>query len=202
MGRTTTGTRADSDIEDVVSSESVDEAGVETSDGENITADATVVPDVPPAAVEDTDPAETQEWLESLHYVLESKGPERVSYLLSVLDELAHRHGVELPFTANTPYINTIPADRAAAYPGNREIERRIKSIIRWNAMAMVVRANKRIARHRRPHLHLRLGGHAVRSRLQPLLPRQGQTTSRATRSTSRATPRPASTPGPSSKAG
>ncbi len=91
----------------------------------------------------DVDPAETTEWLESLDYVLNSKGPERVRYLLSKLEEKAHYEGIDLPFTANTPYINTIPVDRQPVYPGNREIERRIKSIIRWNAMAMVVRANK-----------------------------------------------------------
>ena len=92
---------------------------------------------------EDIDPAETAEWLESLQYVLEQKGHARVSYLLSVLEEQAHREGVELPFTANTPYINTIPIEKQPVYPGNREIERRIKSIIRWNAMAMVTRANR-----------------------------------------------------------
>ncbi len=91
----------------------------------------------------DIDPAETAEWLESLQYVLETKGPERVKYLLSVLDETAFRQGVELPFSLNTPYVNTIPADRQPVYPGNREIERRIKSVLRWNAMAMVVRANR-----------------------------------------------------------
>jgi pyruvate dehydrogenase E1 component len=120
---------------------SVDDAHVEPSEVvpvEEATASADAV--APP---EDIDPAETQEWLESLRYVLESKGPERVSYLLSVLDEKACRSGVELPFTATTPYINTIPAEDQPPYPGNREIERRIKSIIRWNAMAMVVRANK-----------------------------------------------------------
>ncbi len=92
---------------------------------------------------QDIDPAETAEWLESLRYVLEQKGPERVSYLLSVLEEQAHREGIDLPFTANTPYVNTIPVDKQPVYPGNREIERRIKSIIRWNAMAMVTRANQ-----------------------------------------------------------
>ncbi len=94
-------------------------------------------------AAPDVDPAETSEWLESLEYVLQSKGPERVSYLLSLLDQKAQQAGVELPFTANTPYVNTIPTSKQPAYPGNREIERRIKSIIRWNAMAMVVRANR-----------------------------------------------------------
>jgi pyruvate dehydrogenase E1 component len=91
----------------------------------------------------DSDPTETAEWLESLDYVLESKGPERAQQLLSALDEAAHRNGVELPFTATTPYINTIPADKQPRYPGNRELERRIKSFVRWNAMAMVTRANR-----------------------------------------------------------
>ena len=91
----------------------------------------------------DVDPSETAEWLESLDYVLESKGPERVKQLLEALDETAHRNGVELPFTATTPYFNTIPRDQQPPYPGNRELERRIKSFVRWNAMAMVTRANR-----------------------------------------------------------
>ena len=86
---------------------------------------------------------ETREWLESLEYVLQNSGPERVKQLLHDLDTYAHQAGVELPFTANTPYINTIPKDKQPKFPGGREIERRIKSLIRWNAMAMVVRANK-----------------------------------------------------------
>jgi len=99
----------------------------------------------------DPDPLETAEWVASLHSVLENQGPERVSFLLAELSEAAHREGVELPFTATTPYINSIPADKQPQYPGNREIERRIKSIIRWNAMAMVTRANK---------AHDGIGGH------------------------------------------
>ena len=91
----------------------------------------------------DSDPAETAEWLESLQYVLDTKGPERLRYLLSVLDETAYRQGVAIPFSKNTPYINTIPPEQQPPYPGNREIERRIKSVIRWNAMAMVTRANR-----------------------------------------------------------
>ncbi len=89
---------------------------------------------------------ETREWLESLEYVLEEGGPERVKQLLSDLSTYAHQAGVDLPFTANTPYINTIPRDKQPAFPGGREIERRIKSLIRWNAMAMVVRANRESA--------------------------------------------------------
>ncbi len=91
----------------------------------------------------DVDPTETAEWLESLDYVLQSKGPERVGQLLEALDQTAHRNGVELPFTATTPYYNTIPRDKQPPYPGNRELERRIKSFVRWNAMAMVTRANR-----------------------------------------------------------
>ncbi|HTQ38071.1 MAG TPA: pyruvate dehydrogenase (acetyl-transferring), homodimeric type [Pirellulales bacterium] len=104
-----------------------------------------------PSSTVDSDPPETVEWLDSLRYVLESKGPERVNFLLAKLNETAHQAGVELPFSATTPYVNTIPVDRQPPYPGNREIERRIKSIIRWNAMAMVVRANRE---------HDGIGGH------------------------------------------
>ncbi len=92
--------------------------------------------------VPDIDPGETQEWLESLEYVLSSKGAERVKFLLSALENRAASHGVDVPMPMNTPYINTIPPEHQPAYPGNRELERRIKSIIRWNAMAMVTRAN------------------------------------------------------------
>jgi pyruvate dehydrogenase E1 component len=87
--------------------------------------------------------AETREWRESLDYVLQQSGPERVARLLRELQVHARKAGVAIPFTANTPYINTIPADQQPPYPGSREIERRIKSLIRWNAMAMVVRANR-----------------------------------------------------------
>lgn len=86
---------------------------------------------------------ETQEWLESLEYVLQKSGPERVQELLEDLDTYAHEAGVDLPFTANTPYINTIPKNQEPHFPGGREIERRIKSLVRWNAMAMVTRANR-----------------------------------------------------------
>lgn len=92
----------------------------------------------------DIDAAETQEWLASLDYVLKSKGPERVRFLMEQLRDRAAQEGVELSADASTPYINTIPLKDQPAFPGNRELERRIKSIIRWNAMAMVVRANKR----------------------------------------------------------
>ena len=108
------------------------------ADGEQPLVDPT-----PPKGI-DIDPAETREWLDSLDYVLDSKGRERAQFLLAALQYKAAQEGVELPLQYNTPYINTIPAQEQPRYPGNRETERRIKSIIRWNAMAMVVRANKR----------------------------------------------------------
>ena len=86
---------------------------------------------------------ETREWLESLDYVLQSGGPARVSKLLRDSADHARRHGVRQPFTANTPYVNTIPPTEQPPFPGSREIERRIKSLVRWNALAMVVKANK-----------------------------------------------------------
>jgi pyruvate dehydrogenase E1 component len=89
------------------------------------------------------DDAETREWLESLDSVLQRQGPDRVARLLKRLQTRAHEKGVRMPFSANTPQINTIPAAEQAAFPGDTEIERRIKSIVRWNAMAMVVRANR-----------------------------------------------------------
>ena len=91
----------------------------------------------------DADPTETREWLDSLRYVITSRGGDRAAYLLQAIEQEAYRLGVPIPFSATTPYINTIPVDRQPQFPGNREIERRIKSIIRWNAMAMVVRANR-----------------------------------------------------------
>jgi pyruvate dehydrogenase E1 component len=89
------------------------------------------------------DDVELKEWLASLDYVLSNGTPDRVQYLLQQLQIRAQQSGVTLPFTLNTPYINTIAKENQPSYPGNRELERRIKSIIRWNAMAMVVKANK-----------------------------------------------------------
>jgi pyruvate dehydrogenase E1 component len=91
----------------------------------------------------DLNELETREWLDSLDYVIQRGGQERVRGLLERLRTHARQAGIETPFSANTPYINTIPVDRQPVYPGSREIERRIKSIVRWNALAMVVRANR-----------------------------------------------------------
>ena len=87
---------------------------------------------------------ETREWVDSLDYVLAKGGPERAGRLLQQLSLHARREaGVNLPFTATTPYQNTIPSRHQAPFPGSQEMERRIKSLVRWNAMAMVVRANR-----------------------------------------------------------
>ena len=86
---------------------------------------------------------ELSEWLESLDYVLAHRSPAQVTELLNRLRTRAERAGVRAPFTANTPYVNTIPRQEQPAYPGDRDLERRIKSLVRWNAMAMVVRANR-----------------------------------------------------------
>ena len=90
----------------------------------------------------DTDPQETQEWLESIDDALEEHGFDRARFLLEQLIEHAQAKGARLPFNTNTPFINTILPSEQPEYPGDRQLERRIKSIIRWNAMAMVVRAN------------------------------------------------------------
>jgi pyruvate dehydrogenase E1 component len=91
----------------------------------------------------DTDPQETQEWIDSLRSVLETEGVDRTHFLVERLIDFARRHGVRLPYSPNTAYLNTIPVSQQQPFPGDRAIERRIKSLIRWNAMAMVVRANQ-----------------------------------------------------------
>ena len=98
----------------------------------------------------DADPQETREWLDALAGVLAAEGPDRAHFLIENLIEAARRSGAYMPFSANTAYINTIPVDKQVHNPGNQEIEHRIQSYVRWNAMAMVLRANK----------HTNVGGH------------------------------------------
>jgi pyruvate dehydrogenase E1 component len=98
---------------------------------------------ISPKDAAELDATETREWLDSLDYVLQSGGPAKVARLLRELTLYAKQNGVKLPFTANTPYVNTIPSNEQALMPGNPDVERRIKSFVRWNAAAMVVRANK-----------------------------------------------------------
>src|SRR4051812_4336809 len=98
---------------------------------------------IAPKDAAELDAIETREWLDSLDYVLQSGGPAKVQRLPRELTLHATENGVKIPFTANTPYINTISADDQALMPGSPDLERRIKSLVRWNAAAMVVRANK-----------------------------------------------------------
>jgi pyruvate dehydrogenase E1 component len=99
--------------------------------------------------------SETNRWLESVEYILESvlknTGSERAGLLLDELMDRLRETGIPIPYTVSTPYVNTIPPDREPKYPGDRDVERRIKSYIRWNAMAMVVNANR---------IHSGIGGH------------------------------------------
>ncbi|MGE0857495.1 MAG: pyruvate dehydrogenase (acetyl-transferring), homodimeric type [Gammaproteobacteria bacterium] len=103
------------------------------------------------AALPDDDTQETQEWLDALDAVIDVEGVERSHYLLERLIDQARRSGVNLPYSAKTAYINTIPAHREVHTPGDAELEWRIRSINRWNAMAMVVKANRK---------NSELGGH------------------------------------------
>ena len=91
----------------------------------------------------DVDPLETQEWVESLEAVMQREGPERAHYLLEALIDKARRNGAYLPYSANTAYINTIPAHLEVKSPGDHALEERIRSITRWNALVTVAKANK-----------------------------------------------------------
>ena len=93
---------------------------------------------------DDIDPIETREWLESIDSVLGQHGPERAHFLLNQMIDFARRSGAYLPYSPNTAYLNTIAKRREPEYPGDRTIERRLEAYIRWNAMAMVVQANKK----------------------------------------------------------
>ena len=99
----------------------------------------------------DIDPLETSEWLESLTAVIEKDGNQRAHYLIKELINKAYMEGANIPYTQNTPYINTIPVNEEKKSNGDQNIERRIRSLIRWNSAAMVVRANKKFPE---------LGGH------------------------------------------
>jgi pyruvate dehydrogenase E1 component len=91
----------------------------------------------------DVDPQETREWLEALDSVLEREGPARANFLLDRLVENARRNGAYIPYNANTAYLNTIPLSQEERSPGDAELEHKLRSLVRWNAMAMVLHANK-----------------------------------------------------------
>jgi len=97
---------------------------------------------------DDIDPLETNEWLESIDSVLGQHGPERAHFLLNKMIDFARRSGAYLPYSPNTAYLNTIATGRQPEYPGDRSLERRIEAYIRWNAMAMVVQANRKSAEY------------------------------------------------------
>ncbi len=97
-----------------------------------------------PASKDDVDPLETNEWIESLNSVIENDGAPRASYLLNKVIDQAYKAGLVLPDTRTTPYINTIPPESEVKSPGDQNIERKIRAYIRWNAAAMVTKANKR----------------------------------------------------------
>ncbi len=101
----------------------------------------TTLPPVP--TPDDVDAEETREWLDALEGVIEQEGPQRAHYLIEKLIELGRLSGINLPYAATTEYVNTIPVDQQVAAPGNYAIEDRIRSYVRWNALAMVLRANK-----------------------------------------------------------
>ena len=92
---------------------------------------------------DDPDQLETQEWRDALGSVVEFDGPERAAHLLGALHDEARRHAVPVPVSATTPYVNTIPVNAQPAFPGDRKVEHRIRSLNRWNAVATVLRANK-----------------------------------------------------------
>ena len=98
----------------------------------------------------DIDPTETKEWIEALQSVLEQDGSERAHFLIEQLVAATRQSGFDIPFSANTAYLNTIPVPRQAQFPGDATIEQKIRSYVRWNAMMMVLRANK----------HTNVGGH------------------------------------------
>ena len=95
------------------------------------------------SAANDSDALETREWMDALSAVIEAEGPERAHFLLEQLLEHARQKSIDMPFSANTGYVNTIETDQEERCPGNIEIEERLRAYMRWNAMAMVVKANR-----------------------------------------------------------
>jgi len=103
-----------------------------------------VTPPQDVTASQDLDPVETQEWLESIDSVLRAEGPVRAHFLIERLIDRARRSGAYLPYRPNTAYVNTVSVGQQPEYPGDRALERRIEAFIRWNAIAMVVQANRK----------------------------------------------------------
>ena len=151
---------------------------------------------------QDIDPQETREWLEALDAVVEHDGPERAQHLLERVVGHAQLTGAAPAPAGTTPYINTIPPQHEPEYPVDEELERRVRSLMRWNAIAMVLKANKESSE---------LGGHIASYQSAAVLyeigfnhfwQRARPTATAATSSTCRATRRRASTPARSSRGG
>ena len=175
---------------------------------ENTTSEARPGPAAPPVIHEglptqlpDIDPDETTDWIDSFDALIDDRGRERARYVMLRLLERARQMQVGVPALRSTDYINTIPPEREPWFPGDEDVERRIRAFIRWNAAVMVSDAN-------RPGLEV--GGHIATYQSSAASTRSASTTSSrarttpavATRSTSRATAPPASTPARSSRAG
>jgi len=122
----------------------------------------------------DIDPAETQEWIDALDQIHGQEGDERTRFLLYKILKRARQLHVGLPPLTQTRYINTISPEQEPFFPGDEELERRIRRLIRWNAVAMVLRANNRAPGIGGPPGDIRQRGDALRGRLQPLLSGQG----------------------------
>jgi pyruvate dehydrogenase E1 component len=148
-----------------------------------------------PSQLPDIDPDETQEWLESLDSVVDERGRTRARYLMLKLIQRARERQIGVPSVTATDYINTIPPEDEPWFPGDEEVERRYRAWLRWNAAIMVHRAQ-------RPGIGV--GGHISSYASSATLYEVAARTTRAvaTRSTSRATPPPASTPARTSRGG
>ena len=161
-----------------------------------------IISDGLPSQLPDIDPDETREWIESFDAVTRTAAAGRARYLMLRLLERAREQQVGVPGLRTTDYINTIPPEREPWFPGDEDIERRIRAYIRWNAAIMVSRANRPGGRRRRPHRDLRLAPPRCTRSASTTSSAARTTASPATRSSSRATPRRASTRARSSRAG
>lgn len=120
----------------------------------------------------ETDPAETAEWVDAIKSVIAFEGTGRADDILEHVVATARRAGANLPFAANTAYINTIPVTKQPAYPGDRKLENRVRAAIRWNAAAIVLKANKEFFGAWWSHRLVPVGGYPLRNGFYSLLAR------------------------------
>ena len=154
-----------------------------------------------PTQLPDIDPDETNDWIDSFDSLVEDRGRQRARYVMLRLLERARQRQVGVPALRSTDYINSIPPEREPWFPGDEDVERRIRAFIRWNAAVMVSDANRK---------GLEVGGHIATYSPAPASTRSASTTSSAARTTraaatrcsSRGMRRPACTPGPTSRGG